>query len=150
VPAGENNSGATETRPVFRAAQLLSELTGLDEDMGYANLKLAIMAVACVFGCVAQFYPLPFPDSRALLAVCVVAYFALSAVLQYFTSFADRDVVWQSRRPAVSATLRCAAKSGAHIARRASGTTHRGAYRGCLCSCRLRCSTAARRCTCGA
>lgn len=59
------------------------------------------MVVACLFGAAAQFYPLPFPDNRVLLFVCVIVYFGLSGVLQYFTSFADRDCIWQSRRSAV-------------------------------------------------
>jgi len=64
--------------------------TTLVEDQTYANVKLAIMTVSCVFACIAQFYPLPFPDSRLLLAVCVVVYFGLSGVLQYFTWFTDK------------------------------------------------------------
>lgn len=81
--------------------QLISDVAVLPEDSSYANVKLAIMVVSCVFGCVAQFYPLEFPHNRLLLAVCVVAYFGLSAVLQYFTTFNDRDLVWQSRPPPV-------------------------------------------------
>ena len=64
--------------------------TTLVEDLSYGNLKLAIMFVSCVFACIAQFYPLQFPDSRLLLAVCVVVYFGLSSVLQYFTWFTDK------------------------------------------------------------
>ena len=64
--------------------------TTLVEDLSYTNLKLAIMFVSCVFACIAQFYPMPFPDSRLLLAVCVIVYFGLSAVLQYFTWFVDK------------------------------------------------------------
>lgn len=64
--------------------------TTLVEDLTYANVKLAIMVVSCVFACIAQFYPMPFPDSRLLLAVCVVVYFGLSGVLQYFTWFTDK------------------------------------------------------------
>ena len=64
--------------------------TTLVEDQTYANVKLAIMTVSCMFACIAQFYPLPFPDSRLLLAVCVVVYFGLSGVLQYFTWFTDK------------------------------------------------------------
>lgn len=55
------------------------------------------MFVAVVFGCVAQFYPSPFPDNRGLLALCVVAYFGISAVLQYQISLGDRDFVWAAR-----------------------------------------------------
>lgn len=52
------------------------------------------MFVACVAACVAQFYPLPFPLNRPLLAVCVAVYFALSGVLQYITWFTDKDAIF--------------------------------------------------------
>ena len=36
------------------------------------NRKLIIMFAACVVAATAQFYPLPFPQNRPLLAVCVI------------------------------------------------------------------------------
>ena len=79
----------------------MSEATGRQEDASYSNLKLAIMALSVLCGCIAQFhsyivpwYPLAFPANRVLLAVCVVIYFALSAVLQYQMSIHDREFVW--------------------------------------------------------
>ena len=63
------------------------------------------MFTACVAGATGQFYPMPFPQSRPLLAVCVVIYFGLSAVYQYLTWFVERDCVWQSK-PSVRAGAR--------------------------------------------
>lgn len=80
---------------------------------------MAIMVVSCVSAIVAQLYPLPFPANRALLAVCVLIYFALSGVLQFMVSFLDRDVTYRSlpsQGPAPGrAILRTALPRGSHI-----------------------------------
>ncbi|RYH20957.1 hypothetical protein EON65_21970 [archaeon] len=68
-------------------------------DAGYAanysweNFKLLLMFVSCVFALVAQFYPMPFPSSRPLLAVCCVMYFIISSVLQFIVTFIDKDTI---------------------------------------------------------
>lgn len=45
---------------------------GYEEDHTINNIKLFIMALACVFALVAQFWPQPFPESRPLLASCCI------------------------------------------------------------------------------
>lgn len=57
------------------------------------NVKLFLMFLSCVAAMVAQFYPIPFPQSRPLLGVCCALYFILSTVLQYIMSFVDRDTI---------------------------------------------------------
>jgi len=68
-------------------------LEKLDEDYRWDNCKLMIMTAACLFAVVAQFAPLPFPESRPILGVCGCAYFALSGVLQLISTFIDRDSI---------------------------------------------------------
>ena len=68
-------------------------LESLDEDYYWDNIKLVIMALACTFAMVAQFAPVPFPDSRPLLGVCGCSYFLLSGVLQLIATFVDRDAI---------------------------------------------------------
>ena len=68
-------------------------LEKLDEDYRWDNFKLSIMALACVFAMVAQFAPIPFPESRPLLGVCGCAYFLLSGVLQLIATFIDKDCI---------------------------------------------------------
>lgn len=51
---------------------------GYEEDHTLNNAKLAVMALACVFATVAQFWPQPFPESRSILAVCCVRWVDLS------------------------------------------------------------------------
>lgn len=64
---------------------------GYEADFSWENAKLLLMALTCAFAMVAQFYPMPFPSSRALLAVCCVGYFILSMALQYIVIFVDKD-----------------------------------------------------------
>lgn len=68
-------------------------LEKLDEDYRWDNFKLSIMALACIFAMVAQFAPIPFPESRPLLGVCGCAYFFLSGVLQLIATFIDKDCI---------------------------------------------------------
>ena len=76
--------------------QYFEESTPFREDLSWGNMKMAIMIVSCVAALVSQFYPLPFPENRMLLGVCVVIYFLLSGVLQFMVTFLDRDVTYRS------------------------------------------------------
>jgi len=63
------------------------------EDYRLDNMKLALMTTACLFACLAQFAPVPFPDCRPILGVCCCMYFLLSGVLQLITTFVDKDCI---------------------------------------------------------
>jgi signal peptidase complex subunit 2 len=66
---------------------------GLKEDHKLNNIKLILMTVACIFAMIAQFSPLPFPESRPVLGCCCALYFMLSGVLQLITTFLDKDCI---------------------------------------------------------
>ena len=66
---------------------------GFDEDFFYDNIKLGLMVVACTFAMVAQFYPMPFPESRPLLGVCCISYFLASTVIQLIVSYLEQDAI---------------------------------------------------------
>jgi signal peptidase complex subunit 2 len=71
---------------------------GFPEDHRLSNIKLALGTIACLLALVAQFYPnpfkpLPFPESRPLLLVCCVSYFAISFGLQAITSLFEKDAI---------------------------------------------------------
>jgi signal peptidase complex subunit 2 len=68
-------------------------LEQMEEDYRLDNMKLAIMVSACIFAVVAQFAPIPFPESRPLLGICCCIYFILSGVLQLITTFIDKDSI---------------------------------------------------------
>jgi len=46
-----------------------------------------------LFAMVAQFYPMPFPDSRPLLGVCCAAYFTASSILQLIVTYIEKDCI---------------------------------------------------------
>jgi hypothetical protein len=105
APGAKAKPGRAQAWDALSYKQLLDEsLTGaleegarLEEDSSYSNAKLAVMAVASLSALVAQFYPLPFPENRALLGACVLVYFGLSGVYQVMASFLDRDYVFAAR-----------------------------------------------------
>ena len=51
------------------------------------------MFLSCVAAMTAQFYPIPFPSSRPLLAVCCAIYFIISSVLTGIVTFIDKDTI---------------------------------------------------------
>ena len=85
-------------------SQLVLE-QGIAEDHTLGDTKLVIMYVAIAAGCVAQFWPMPFPANRMLLAVCAAVYFLLSAVYQYWVWYVERDVLFTSRPAAPGAPV---------------------------------------------
>ena len=64
-----------------------------ERDYKWENRRLWLMFAACTFAMTAQFYPIPFPESRPLLGVCCVAYFAISGLLQYLVTFYDVNTI---------------------------------------------------------
>ena len=74
------------------SAAVLEHVT---EEYHWDNIKLLVMFAACVFAMIAQFAPIPFPESRPVLGVCGSLYFLLSGVLQLITTFVDKDsILW--------------------------------------------------------
>lgn len=63
------------------------------ENHHWDNVKLVLMVVACAFAMVAQFYPMPFPESRPLLGICCCAYFLASFVLQLIVTYIEQDCI---------------------------------------------------------
>ena len=88
---------------MMKLKQILDEavaaaiLEHIEEDYRLDNVKLLIMVVACLFAVVAQFAPVPFPESRPLLGICCCCYFVLSGILQLITTFIDQDSILLSK-----------------------------------------------------
>lgn len=80
-------------KQILDEAVAATVLEKLEEDYRLDNFKLAIMIAACLFAVVAQFAPIPFPESRPVLGVCCCCYFLLSGVLQLITTFVDKDAI---------------------------------------------------------
>ncbi|KAL7570008.1 hypothetical protein ACA910_021949 [Epithemia clementina (nom. ined.)] len=70
-----------------------SLLDHVPENYQWDNVKLLLMFVSCAFAMTAQFAPIPFPESRPVLGVCGTLYFVLSGILQFITTFIDKDMI---------------------------------------------------------
>lgn len=98
-----------ETGDSVKVKQVLDDSTmaavvdaGFEANYNWENFKLFLMFLSCVFAMLAQFYPMPFPDSRLLLAVCCGLYFIISTVLQYIVVFVDKDTIMFTKANTVS------------------------------------------------
>jgi len=67
------------------------------EDTRWDNFKLILMTASCIAAMIAQFAPLPFPESRPVLGICGSLYFILSGILQLITTYVDRDAILWTR-----------------------------------------------------
>ena len=90
-----------DTGDIIKVKQVLDESViaslidacKLEENHYWSNIKLILMAAACVFASIAQFAPIPFPESRMLLGVCGTIYFIISGILQLILVFVDNDAI---------------------------------------------------------
>jgi signal peptidase complex subunit 2 len=89
-----------ETGDSVKVKQVLDDATsetlienGFQPNYFWENMKLFLMFLSCVFAMIAQFYPIPFPDSRPLLGFCCAMYFILSSVLQGMITYIDKDII---------------------------------------------------------
>jgi len=73
-------------------------LEHVEEDYTWDNWKLFVMTLACAFAMVAQFAPIPFPESRPVLGICGAMYFVLSGALQFITTFVDQDTILLTKK----------------------------------------------------
>ena len=75
---------------------------GYEANYTWDNFKMLLMFLSCVFAMIAQFFPIPFPSSRPLLAVCCASYFIISSILQFIVSFIDKDTIMFTKPSKVS------------------------------------------------
>ncbi|XP_022093861.1 probable signal peptidase complex subunit 2 [Acanthaster planci] len=63
------------------------------ENHGMIDKRLAMCTIACMFALTALLYDYlyPFPESRVVLATCVLSYFTTMGVLTLYTSFIERN-----------------------------------------------------------
>jgi len=90
-----NNNNKTNKKPTSNKNEQSSSASQplIQEDYVCDNYKLLIMTLACAFAMVAQFAPLPFPESRPILGLCGSLYFILSGLLQLITILYDQDAI---------------------------------------------------------
>jgi signal peptidase complex subunit 2 len=93
-----------ETGDSIKVKQVLDDATmaaitdaGYIANYSWENFKLFLMFLSCLFAVTAQFFPIPFPSSRPLLAVCCASYFIISSILQFIVTFIDKDTIMFTR-----------------------------------------------------
>jgi len=85
----------------------------IEEDYRHENIKLFLMALACVFAAVAQFgLTSDFPNNRMWLGVCCASYFCLSGILQLIMTFIDKDCIMMTKPLSDPAMIQLVKSSG--------------------------------------
>eukprot|EP00462_Mataza_sp_D1_P009490 CAMPEP_0175165030 /NCGR_PEP_ID=MMETSP0087-20121206/26806_1 /TAXON_ID=136419 /ORGANISM="Unknown Unknown, Strain D1" /LENGTH=179 /DNA_ID=CAMNT_0016454255 /DNA_START=18 /DNA_END=554 /DNA_ORIENTATION=+ len=75
--------------------QFMVDKKQLSEDTRASNYKLIMGFVGTVIALMSQFYPMPFPECRPILAVGVVVYFILHSAISYIM-YKEGNTVFQS------------------------------------------------------
>ncbi|XP_028407707.1 probable signal peptidase complex subunit 2 [Dendronephthya gigantea] len=75
--------------------KILTEHLKFVENNSVIDTRLALCTVACLFaiGALIYDYITPFPNSRTVLILCVLAYFILMGVLTVFTTFREKNYI---------------------------------------------------------
>jgi Microsomal signal peptidase 25 kDa subunit (SPC25) len=92
-----NTRDAMAVKGVLDAAVvdlLESERNRATTDKGYENARLKVGLVSIVIAAIAHLFPLPFPENMYILFACCVAYFACTAVIQYYLAVCEANAIW--------------------------------------------------------
>jgi len=66
------------------------------EDYTVSNVKLTLGTVGCLLALLSHFAPIPFPKNIPLLIFCAVTYFIISGILQYMSTYIEKDIIMRT------------------------------------------------------
>jgi len=74
--------------------KIMIDTYGYSESHALMDGRLVICTVACLFALFAMVWDYfhPFPESRSVLIICVLAYFAMMVVLTFYTTYCEQGI----------------------------------------------------------
>ena len=91
-PAINPHDSTAVRRTLDESVATIIPSLGFMENKKRENIRMLIMFLACVVGCIGQFYP-GFPENKGVIWACVVTYFSLSFFLYLWNMFVEQNII---------------------------------------------------------